>query len=188
MSARWGFALGVLVLVNVALWSAPRIASLETQVGSTRVVGANAAATEYESSPPAQPTGVVALALTPTPCCVAGGVPLERLHQDADTGRRWVTDEEFEAALASSPWPRERWPPVVAIARCESPANVGGQRVGIALDLVGAWGEVGPMQVLPSAHGNVARAFDLGALGDNLAAAYVVFLEAGSSFGPWSCR
>lgn len=162
-----------------SLCTAPRIAGVvaysETQRGS-------APAGERMPGPSAQPSGV----LTPVPCCVvaasrSSGVTTTEGH------RGWVTDEAFMAALASTPWPVERWPPVLALASCESPMNRDNERIGIALDTVGQMGEQGPLQVLPSAHADLARSFDLFDLHEALVAGYVLYLQAGSSLTPWSC-
>ena len=96
-----------------------------------------------------------------------------------DTG----TEEWFRSLLESSIWPSRYWPTVIEIARCES---------SFRPDALGDYDEdgepraIGLMQVREDYHPRLLG-FDLRNGNDNLAAAYVVFLEAGRSFRPWAC-
>jgi hypothetical protein len=87
--------------------------------------------------------------------------------------------DAFAQALASSPWPRHLWPTLTEIARCESqfdPSQVGDSGRSF-----------GALQVHAPAWPRLVRSFDLLDLSDNLAAAWIVYIEAGHSFEPWSC-
>jgi hypothetical protein len=85
----------------------------------------------------------------------------------------------FARALNSSPWPAHLWPELTEIARCESqfdPSQVGDSGRSF-----------GALQVHAPAWPRLVRAFDLLDLQGNLAAGWIVYVEAGHSFAPWSC-
>jgi hypothetical protein len=88
-------------------------------------------------------------------------------------------EEAFALAVESSPWPAHLWATLTEIARCESrfdPSQVGdsGRSLGV-------------LQVHTPAWPHLERAFDLLDLGDNLAAGWIIYVEAGRTFAPWSC-
>ena len=88
-------------------------------------------------------------------------------------------EESFGVWLAESPWPRDLWGDVAAIAYCESrhlPHVIGDG--GLAHGL---------LQIREDYWPRLVRSFDLLDPRENLAAGWVVFLEAGRSFDPWSC-
>ena len=97
---------------------------------------------------------------------------------------RWTSPEIATEAwllslLSGSLWLEYLWDEVIAIAECESrfkPWAVGddGRAVGL-------------MQIRADVHSGIADNFDLYNENDNLSAAWVVYLEAGKSFKPWSC-
>ena len=98
---------------------------------------------------------------------------------DERTNESALTEAEVYALLAESPWPERLWDQVVAISWCESRWTP---------DEDGDGGEsTGLMQVHVPAQPRIARTFDLTDGRSNLIAAYIVYLEAGSSFWPWSC-
>lgn len=106
---------------------------------------------------------------------VAAGEPTPEPPVAAPTTR----EEPFELWLAESPWPRELWGDVTEIAYCESrhlPHVIGDG--GLAYGL---------LQIREDYWPRLVRSFDLLDPRDNLAAGWVVFLEAGRSFAPWSC-
>lgn len=104
-------------------------------------------------------------------------------HDDADAtspeAASALTRSDLLDALAASPWPSHLWEAVVDIAYCESRFD--------ALAVGDQGQSFGLMQVHAPAHPRLVRSFDLLDARDNLAAAYVVYLEAGGSFRPWSC-
>jgi|TARA_R110002020_G_scaffold9613_4_gene37746 hypothetical protein len=103
---------------------------------------------------------------------------LMSLEPVPDTG----TEEWFRLLLEGSVWPARYWPTVIEIARCESNFRPGA--LGDYED--GKPQAIGLMQVREDYHPRLLG-FDLRNGNDNLAAAYVVFLEAGRSFRPWAC-
>jgi hypothetical protein len=94
-----------------------------------------------------------------------------------------LTVGELYQALARSPWPRDLWPEVVRIARCES-------KLGTGMDSV-AEGDsgraLGVLQIRVDAHRDLARDFDLLTIDGALGAAWVLYQRSGRSFAPWSC-
>lgn len=89
-----------------------------------------------------------------------------------------ITVGELYQSLARSDWPAYLWDDLEAIARCESTLNLnaegdGGRAIGL-------------LQIRVDAHREKSVRYDLRALDDQLAAAWLVYVEA-SGFRPWSC-
>jgi hypothetical protein len=94
-----------------------------------------------------------------------------------------LTDAEVRALAADAGWPTHRLDEVVRVSDCESRHRP---------HVVGAAGERGVMQIHPVHRSLVAS---LGYAWDqvadtrvNLAVARAVFVQAGRSWRPWSCR
>mgnify|MGYP003135619577 CR=1 FL=1 len=95
-----------------------------------------------------------------------------------DLGPPQSSEAGLRQLLVRSPWPTYLWDEVTQIVECESQYQQ---------DAIGDQGRAfGLMQIRVDFHPRLAGSYDLLDGGDNLAAAYVVFLEA-RSFKPWSC-
>lgn len=109
--------------------------------------------------------------LPPIQLRVVPAVPLE------------VSFGDLYEALARSPWPRQLWPDVVRIARCEA-----GRGSGVDVVAEGDGGRsLGALQINVTAHRDLVQQYDVRTLDGALVAAWLVYLRAGQSFGPWSC-
>lgn len=104
----------------------------------------------------------------------------------AASHRWYVTEAELRAALQRSPWPDRLHEAVIARTFCEAPAVDGIRVLGVDPEIENG-DHIGVLQVARSQHPNLVRSFDLADLHDGLTAAYVIYLEAGGSFWPWSC-
>lgn len=83
-------------------------------------------------------------------------------------------NERFEQSL----WPAYMKDKVMGVAMCES---------SLRWYISGDQGRaVGYMQVRKDYHPKKAQIFDL--YEDNLNVAYIIYLEAGRSWDPWSCK
>ncbi len=86
----------------------------------------------------------------------------------------------FQEAYLNSPWPSYMYHKVESVAFCESSLRwyaTGDQ--GRAL---------GYMQIRKDYHPRLDNTFSLYNGKDNLTAAYIIYLEAGRSWRPWSCK
>ena len=86
----------------------------------------------------------------------------------------------FQEAYLNSPWPSYMYHKVESVAFCESSLRwyaTGDQ--GRAL---------GYMQIRKDYHPRLYNTFSLYNGKDNLTAAYIIYLEAGRSWRPWSCK
>ena len=86
----------------------------------------------------------------------------------------------FQEAYLNSPWPSYMYHKVESVAFCESSLRwyaTGDQ--GRAL---------GYMQIRKDYHPRLDNTFSLYNGKDNLTAAYIIYLEAGRSWKPWSCK
>lgn len=123
-----------------------------------------------------------------TPHKHATGLKIERVASGT-APQRFYTAAEFMAVAGTTPWPVHEWPTLwTMFSGCESPATTDDGIPRIDSLAVGdhglAWGAG---QIRIDAHPALARTFDLLNLRDNLVAAYIVWIEAGSSYAPWSC-
>ena len=86
----------------------------------------------------------------------------------------------FQEAYLNSPWPSYMYHKVESVAFCESSLRwyaTGDQ--GRAL---------GYMQIRKDYHPRLDNTFSLYNGAENLTAAYIIYLEAGRSWKPWSCK
>ena len=86
----------------------------------------------------------------------------------------------FQEAYLNSPWPSYMYHKVESVAFCESSLRwyaTGDQ--GRAL---------GYMQIRKDYHPRLDNTFSLYNGAENLTAAYIIYLEAGRSWRPWSCK
>ena len=106
------------------------------------------------------------------------------------------TVEEFYAVIARTPWPDSLWYDVWLIASCESVVSVtdpATERLRISATAIGDthFATTGPshggLQINIAEWPLLLRSFDLLDLHDNLVAGYILFLEVGRSFHPWTC-
>lgn len=113
------------------------------------------------------------------------------LHQNPTPGGAEIyMVSDLRADLARSLWPARYHDTVVQITLCESGTDA--LKVGRKTTFnVAARGDQGLahglLQIRVDLHPRVDRIFELDDPVQNLNAGYVVFLEAGKWFGPWSC-
>lgn len=116
----------------------------------------------------------------------AAGGPL---GGSADPGSRFITEPVLRALLDESPWPAYLHDAVVYVARCES----GLRDLSImlmdtqALHVSEREHSVGLMQINTKIYDRLAESLDLTDAADNLIGAYIVWLDNGKTFEPWSC-
>ncbi len=132
---------------------------------------------------------IVYLPATPTPLVtsVTSATP-----ETSKRGPRYLDTRDLLALLARSPWPDRYWSRVLASISCEASAS--GENVGLVdaqavgdehlVPLTGP--SLGLGQANIAAHPRLALAFDLFNPREALIVMYIQFLEAGSTFDPWS--
>lgn len=146
----------------------------------TATSAAKGAAFSNPAATPAVMTAVIAMPappLTPEPAV-----------RPAAAGA-YASQSEVEATLATTAWPRELWPTVLAIAYCESgiDSDRDGHYDSVDTLASGAGGlYIGVMQIDVKHH--FSSQYDLRALRDNLAAGHELWVRAGHSFAPWGCH
>lgn len=114
--------------------------------------------------------------------------------QSAESARRFYDVEALLPVLGRTPWPVTLWTPLLERVGCESassdPDHAGevDARAEGDTDLAPLRGPSrGITQINIAAHPHLARTFDLYDPWEALIAAYIVYVEAGYSFSPWSC-
>ena len=86
----------------------------------------------------------------------------------------------FQEAYSNSPWPSYMYDKVESVAFCESSLRwyaTGDNQLAL-----------GYMQVRKDYHPRLHNTFNLYNGAENLTAAYIIYLEAGRSWRPWSCK
>tara|TARA_R110000751_G_scaffold20837_3_gene60629 strand:- start:4136 stop:4690 length:555 start_codon:yes stop_codon:yes gene_type:complete len=90
----------------------------------------------------------------------------------------------FQKSFENSPWPSYMYHKVESVAFCESSlawyssGDFNGER----------FLAIGYMQIRRDYHPRLDNTFNLYNGADNLTAAYIIYLEAGRSWRPWSCK
>lgn len=90
----------------------------------------------------------------------------------------------FQESFENSPWPRYMYHKVESVAFCESSlawyssGDFNGER----------FLAIGYMQIRRDYHPRLDNTFNLYNGTENLTAAYIIYLEAGRSWRPWSCK
>ena len=106
--------------------------------------------------------------------------PIDVLTLSLEWTTRGDKRDRVQAALRRSPWPQYLHDEVMKVVECESgnfdPRAVGDD--GMAL---------GVLQIRTDYHPKLAR-LNLFDPDINLLAGYVIFLEAGRTWNPWSCK
>ena len=86
----------------------------------------------------------------------------------------------FQEAYLNSPWPSYMYHKVESVAFCES---------SLLWYATGDQGRaLGYMQIRKDYHPRLDNTFSLYNGAENLTAAYIIYLEAGRSWRPWSCK